>query len=315
MQNDLLFHQLYSNYMRAASEILTYACKNGGITRDMLQKIIAAVPFDREMSDFQAFMTDRYLLYPAPNAKDRFLTPIRHVPQPAVTTLERRWLCAMLQDPRVRLFCDEPSAEFDGVEPLFSLDRFVWYDRYADGDDYGNPTYRANFRTVLQAIRERRFLIAEYRDAAGRAIRFERLIPYRLEYSEKDDKFRLITASDPAMQLNLSRFVACTLGEPVPDAERIVPVFEMETMVLELCDTHNALERVMLHFSDLEKETRALEDGRYELRLVYRRDDEAEILIRILSFGAALHVLSPSRLVSKIKERLAIQAKRFLPDA
>ena len=54
---------------------------------------------------------------------------------------------------------------------------------------------------------------------------------------------------------------------------------------MDLYDTRNALERAMLHFSDLEKETERIDDKHYRVTLKYRQGDETEILIRILSFG------------------------------
>lgn len=41
-------------------------------------------------------------------------------------------------------------------------------------------------------------------------------------------------------------------------------------LVLELTDERNALKRVMLHFSHLEKETERLDDTHYRITLFYR---------------------------------------------
>ena len=79
--------------------------------------------------------------------------------------------------------------------------------------------------------------------------------------------------------------------------------------MLRLTDERNALERVMLHFSHLQKETRRLEDGRYEVRLTYEGEDETEILIRILSFGPVLEVVSPQSFLNKMRERIEKQMK------
>ena len=77
---------------------------------------------------------------------------------------------------------------------------------------------------------------------------------------------------------------------------------------MELYDTRNALERAMLHFSDLEKETERIDDRRYRITLHYRQGDETEILIRILSFGPVLKVIEPEGMVAQIRERLAKQS-------
>lgn len=78
-------------------------------------------------------------------------------------------------------------------------------------------------------------------------------------------------------------------------------------MVLELNDERNALERAMLHFSHLEKETVKLEEQQYRITLRYDRDDENELLIRVLSFGPMLRVISPDSFITQIKYRLQKQ--------
>ena len=76
---------------------------------------------------------------------------------------------------------------------------------------------------------------------------------------------------------------------------------------MELHDSRNALERAMLHFSDLEKETERIDERRYRITLHYLQGDETELLIRILSFGPVLKVIEPESMVSQIRERLARQ--------
>ena len=78
---------------------------------------------------------------------------------------------------------------------------------------------------------------------------------------------------------------------------------------MELVDERNALERVMLHFSHLEKETVRLDGDRYLITLQYNQEDEAEILIRVLSFGPMLKVLEPSSFVDQIRNRLERQKR------
>ncbi|MBQ4607435.1 MAG: WYL domain-containing protein, partial [Clostridia bacterium] len=78
-------------------------------------------------------------------------------------------------------------------------------------------------------------------------------------------------------------------------------------IVLELTDERNALERVMLHFAHFRKTARKLEENRYELTVEYDRDDETELVIRVLSFGPFLKVVEPEAFVERIRERLCRQ--------
>jgi predicted DNA-binding transcriptional regulator YafY len=78
---------------------------------------------------------------------------------------------------------------------------------------------------------------------------------------------------------------------------------------MELWDERNALERAMLHFSHLEKETVRLDGNKYQIKLRYDREDETELLIRVLSFGPMLKVISPDSFIENLKERLQKQTK------
>ena len=93
-----------------------------------------------------------------PLLDDSMRSVLQHKPTMPLTLLEKRWMKALLADPRIALF-DVDASGLEDVQPLYSPDVFVPFDRYADGDPYDDPTYIACFRTVLQAIRE---LITEY---------------------------------------------------------------------------------------------------------------------------------------------------------
>ena len=63
----------------------------------------------------------------------------------------------------------------------------------------------------------------------------------------------------------------------------------------------------MLHFSHLDKETERIDDTHYKITLFYEKEDETELLIRVLSFGPVLKVIFPDDFVKKLCERLEKQ--------
>ena len=50
------------------------------------------------------------------------------------------------------------------------------------------------------------------------------------------------------------------------------------------------------------------------MTLYYQPDDEAEILIRLLSFGPFLKVIEPAEMVEKVKNRLFKQRGLVISD-
>lgn len=297
----MIFSEIYGSYFKAVSAILVKAIE-GGLTDRELTRTVLANAFGESLITIPAKLTDGSW----PLLTDDLSTPLRHVPHTPLTMLEKQWLKALLLDPRVRLF--DPSEEgLEDVEPLFTPDQFVWFDRYADGDDYTDPRYIECFRTILRAMREKRRLRVRFHGHRGTRQSYV-CIPYRLEYSSKDDKFRLITGQwGKPMTVILSRIDSLEMLDPWDESEYRPPHEREKELVMELYDVRNALERVMLHFSDLEKETEKIGERRYRITLHYLQGDETEILIRVLSFGPVLKVIGPERMVTQIRERIRKQ--------
>ena len=297
----MIFSEIYGSYFKAVSAILSKAVE-GVLTERELTRTVLENAFGESLVTIPARLTDGSW----PLITKDFGTPLQRKPHMPLTTLEEQWLKALLLDPRIRLF--DPSEEgLEDVEPLFTPDQFVYFDRYADGDDYYDPRYIEHFRMIIRAIHEKRKLRVRFHGHRGTRQSYI-CIPYRLEYSSKDDKFRLITGfRNKPLTVNLSRIDSVHILDPWEEEEYRLPQEREKALVMELYDTRNALERAMLHFSDLEKETERIDDRRYRITLHYRQGDETEILIRILSFGPVLKVIEPESIVSQIWERLTKQ--------
>ena len=234
-------------------------------------------------------------------------TALKHTPTLPLTLLEKRWLKAIFRDPRIRLFTDETDC-FPEVEPLFDLGDILIFDKYSDGDPYTDEGYIRNFRLAMDAVRNRYPLSIDTTNRKG-SVTHTVLMPEYLEYSEKDDKFRLIGSGNRrAVTVNLGRIVHI---EPYDKPYK--PSFgkgskrETLTVRFELVDSRNALERVLMHFAHFEKQAEKLDDERYRVTLTYDKDDETEMVIRILSFGPMVKVTAPQRFADLIKERLISQ--------
>ena len=81
------------------------------------------------------------------------------------------------------------------------------------------------------------------------------------------------------------------------------------SVVFELKDERNALERVLLHFAHFEKTAERIEEDRYLITIRYDKEDETEMVIRVLSFGPMIKVIAPTHFIHLIKQRLIDQKK------
>ncbi len=295
---DVVFHEVYSCYYHAVAEILAQALE-APVTGKDISQIVREKAFEESIAAIpDALKAQRW-----PLLDDTGATPLRHVPTLPLTTLQKRWLKALLADPRIVLF-DPPAEGLEDIEPLYTPDMLVYFDQYADGDPYDDPVYQEHFRTVLTALRKKHCIRVRFKGHRGNRQSWF-CVPYRLEYSQKDDKFRLITSlKGHQANVNIARIRSVELLRPYTRAEYRPPNRRTETLVLDIIDQRNALERVMLHFSNLEKETQKLDDKHYRMTLHYDQEDETELVIRVLSFGPMVQVVSSDPFVALIRERL-----------
>ena len=302
----MLFHEIYSSYYLAVSSVLREAVQ-GGLTGKEMNALVQKHAFGESLLTIpDGLKGEKWRLL----HRD-FSTPLKREPSMPLTTLEKRWMKALLLDTRIQLFNPDLTG-LEDVRPLFTPDMIVYYDRYSDGDDYQNPDYIRHFDTILRALREKQNLYVSFESRMHAQPKLV-VTPCYLEYSEKDDRFRLIAAGRKRRWvINLSRITAC---EPAHYSEAI-PLKEAssKTITFELEDRRNAMERILLHFSHLEKETKRLDDNRYRVTLKYDSNDETEMVIRILSFGSAVKVTEPESFIALLRERIEKQKQLTAPS-
>lgn len=252
-----------------------------------------------------------------------------HTPPPVLplTLLQKSWLRSLLSDPRLPLFL-EPGEQkelercLEQVDPLYDTRDFHYFDRYGDRDPYDLPEYRKHFKTILDAIRGRRLLTVSYEGKAKRIHTFE-VAPSRLQYSSKDDKFRLCCLRYSHGHfcldtlLNLGRVKECSLSPShIPNRTgnigSLPPKPTKKPVLLEINGERNSLERCMLHFANYEKHTEYNEDhGRWLCSIYYDPEDETGLLMEILSFGPVVCVTGPESFVNQIRRRVKRQHQLF----
>lgn len=306
----MLFHEVYGSYYQAVAKILSKAVQ-GSLTRKDVSRLVQKHAFAESWSN----LTESLLNGDWPFLDEELGTELLYEPQMPLTTLQKRWLKAMLADPRIRLFLDpEDVTGLEDVEPLFRQEDIYFFDRYADGDPYTDPAYIANFRRILRAIEEDRWLEVTRKNRWGEAVT-QKIKPMYLEYSPRDDKFRLHSAGDAdhiwpgTIQTNLSRILSCSLSDST-DVPVLIPA-QSRTAELILSDRRGLLDRFMRLFCWLKKVTVPLEekDGvmRYHVTLYYEKTDEPELVIRLLSMGPDIEILSPDSLRQETLRRVRRQ--------
>ncbi|MCM1217304.1 MAG: WYL domain-containing protein [Lachnospiraceae bacterium] len=326
-----LFSEVYSCYYQVLRHLL---CSQDALTIQDIRRRICSEGFEESLLSIIPRLEDGTWnlferngnLYRS-RLSSAFITP--------VSDLERSYLKALLSDPRMRLFLEQE--QLDGLsrmlassEPLWKPEQFYYFDRFADGDPYEDENYRSCFRTLLQAQKQNRYVDIDYTSPHGNRVHHH-YVPARLEYSVKNDKFRLLALqpahvsrkrdgrfdeqTDIKMKLeilNVSRIQSVrllekTLSVPVDLNAMIRRSYYKEPLRLRIVNKRNALERAMLHFANYEKNTTKIDEDTYECLIYYNQSMETELLIEVMSFGPMLTVLGNKRFLDNLKARLQRQ--------
>lgn len=341
-----LFSEIYSCYYQVLRHLL---CNQNALTIQDIRRRICGEGFEESLlsiipkledGTWNLFEKDGKLY--RSRISSSFITP--------VSDLEKSYLKALLSDPRIGLFLEQAQLEaldkmLADIAPLWRLEQFYYFDRFADSDPYEDENYRNCFRTLLQAQKQNRYVDIDYTSPNGSRVHHH-YVPARLEYSVKNDKFRILALkpASPAKNLcgrrhgqldtmsdkdtgstadlglhrmkleilNVSRIQSVklmqkTLSAPV-DLDAIVQrSYYKEPLRLRIVNKRNALERAMLHFANYEKNTTKIDEDTYECLIYYNQNMETELLIEVMSFGPMLTVLGNERFLSNLKARLQRQ--------
>ncbi len=302
----MIFHELYGCYYQAVAKMIRLAQK-GTLTRSRMKEVCMDTAFPESWYEIlPAIRNQRWQLI-LPDGS----TPVRHDPSLPLTLLEKRWLKAVSLDPRFRLF-GVPAPGLEDVEPLFTPDDYSVFDRYLDGDPYEDPEYVRIFRTVLRSVKEGTGIKVRYEGRHGR-MKTITFVPQAIEYSEKDDKFRVVRSERRLRALNIQKIRSCEIVPAAQENSRPLYGDKKQTVIFDLTDERNALERVMLHFAHFEKQAERTGDMTYRVTLKYDPTDETEVLIRILSFGPLIRVTGPNGFIELIRSRLVYQSECLRP--
>lgn len=316
------FSEIYGEYYRAVAAVLARASIS-----PLSEKEISDIINETAFGESSLYIAPKLLSGEWPllrkNEEGLYCTVTKNIIKTPMTHLQRAWLVSVMEDQRCSTFFDEGEiaeikASLD-TEPLYDIEKIKTIDACSDGDNFADKTYAENFRMILKAIRSKEILRISFIGGKGFRV-FGSYVPCLLEYSPKDDKLRLHALKLHhekvifVTTINLSRIENVMCSGEIFDGNTDIDAFwknrsQSEPAVIELTDERNALERFMVQFASYDKHTRHDEEtDKYICSIFYNKADETELLIRLLSFGPVIRILSPETLVSSARERINRQA-------
>ncbi|MDE5931852.1 MAG: WYL domain-containing protein, partial [Lachnospiraceae bacterium] len=187
-----LFSEIYSCYYQVMRHLLS---NRSAISMQDIRAQISAEGFEESLlSIIPKLESGAWNLFDRDG--ELYLSKLNAPPMAPVSDLEKSYLKALLSDFRINLFLEPEQLEtlhgmLSDVMPLWKPEQFYYYDRFAGGDPYDDKTYRENFRFLLQAQKNRQYVDIDYNAPNGNRVHHH-YVPARLEYSVKNDKFRLL---------------------------------------------------------------------------------------------------------------------------
>ena len=221
-----------------------------------------------------------------------------------LTAIEIQWLKNILQHPMAKCFLEEKEifaiSEQLPQMHLFDINQVVLYDQFSDASEfYKKEEYGERARTIFHAIRNQKKLKVRYAAFSGRKLEFL-CAPVYVEYSKRDNRMRLyaMEESGRVQTCNLERIVELSVEEEtyeLPAVQKAVREYVKENereLVLFFDETRGIPERILTEFSCFKKKCVKWGKSRYRMTLYYDREDEKEIIIRLLAYGSNIFVFN-----------------------
>ncbi len=118
----MIFNELYSVYYNSVAKIIEAAFNPEATEKDLQQCVVEEAFSESVLTILPALKSGKW-----PLLNEDLSPALQHKPAMPLTILEKRWLKAIAEDPRVKLFDIEFPA-LDDVPPLFTHEDYKIYD-------------------------------------------------------------------------------------------------------------------------------------------------------------------------------------------
>lgn len=308
-----LFSEIFGCYYKIITEIVN----NSPLSMEEIRDIINKNGF----AESYFHLLPKLEVLPFIEQKDgKYYSLLENKIKMPITNIEKAWLKAISLDPRFDLFTDNYNkSKIDDIEPLYETDLFRYYDKYSDGDDFGDYYYKKHFHKINNAMENKTIVKIVYQSPKLNKVTVGNYIPLKFEFSPKDDKFRFFAAKIANGKildyvcLNMGRILEVRNSNEIfqeePNLEPHMKKFDSEEpVIVEIYDKRNAIERFMVEFSTYRKNSEFDDNTQTcTTKIYYRKTDEIEILIKLLSFGPTIKILGPERFLRQLKYRIQRQ--------
>ena len=306
-----MYHEIYGKYYQIIHNLLNSKPQ----TEKEINDYIRSQGFDESflylnaqmlVDEYHLFVKKGDLFYPLTNSKIPLF----------LTNEQKNWLNTMLFDEKVKLFLSDErrnyyQKEFAG-NVLYDDKTYQYLFQDVDKDEI-TPKMSNVFRFVKNAIMQEMDINLTFISSKN-YYTHKKVAPYKIEYSMQDQKMRLIAVEyrngEPKriIRIKLASIVGYRMVERVKKIDFKYFLQEevlKEPLIIEVYPILNGIERVFIELSNYKRE--AFYDKERNLsimKIYYEKVDEMDLVLKMLSFGKVVKILSDGFIKEEVLRRI-----------
>ncbi len=306
-----MYHEIYGKYYQIIHNLLNSKPQ----TEKEINDYIRSQGFDESflylnaqmlVDEYHLFVKKGDLFYPLTNSKIPLF----------LTNEQKNWLNTMLFDEKVKLFLSDErinyyQKEFAG-NVLYDDKTYQYLFQDVDKDEI-TPKMSNVFRFVKNAIMQEMDINLTFISSKN-YYTHKKVAPYKIEYSMQDQKMRLIAVEyrngEPKriIRIKLASIVGYRIVERVKRIDFEYYLQEevlKEPLIIEVYPILNGIERVFIELSNYKRE--AFYDKERNLsimKIYYEKVDEMDLVLKMLSFGKVVKILSDGFIKEEVLRRI-----------
>lgn len=248
-----------------------------------------------------------------------------------ISTIEIRWLKTIVGDSKINMFLSEHEISVmrgllnnsaPNILPL-PMDKINFFDGFHFPEE-SMAKESSVLATILEGIYKQKTVHIKYHKVKekadpGKCEPIEKdFKPIVLDYLKRDNRFQGLfqdCEDDGMFIFNISGIETAVLTENSFDyslAEKDLLSYRENnntSVEIEFYNNYNTADRILTEFSPWEKNcTYDAETGLYKLKISYQKQDEIDILVRLLGYGAAIRFVDREHAIFKeIESRMNSQ--------
>lgn len=313
-----MYHEIYGKYYKLIAKLLN----SGPLTKTQINNYITKYGFEESSLYLDAdILVDTYNLFEEKNGI--YYPKIKHKIPKLYTNEQKGLIRNILEDEMVDLFISPKRKEYYqnilNVDCLYNNDFYHYIFQDIDKDKV-NGYLKHKFDIINTALQNNKNLHLTFISNKNN-VTHKKVAPYKIEYSMQDQKFRLLAIEyrnripKRLIRVKLVSIFSCDICNREEEIDFNYFVKEeliTKPLLIEVYPELNGIERVFIELSNYKREAEYDKERNCSImKIYYEPGDEGDLIIKMLSFGKIVKILSEGHIKEEVIRRLKKQQEYF----